>query len=49
LPAFEAQASTNLVDWVTLADALSLTNGSLLLRDADSTNHPQRFYRLVER
>ena len=48
LPAFEAQGSTNLVDWVTLPDALALTNGSLLLRDMDRTNQPQRFYRIVE-
>jgi hypothetical protein len=45
---FEAQASTNLVGWITLADALTLTNGSLLLRDPASANEPARFYRVVE-
>ena len=48
LPAFEAQASTNLVNWETLTNALSLTNGSLLLRDPNTANLPQRYYRVVE-
>lgn len=45
---FEAQASTNLTDWVTLPDALSLTNGMLLLQDAGPTNYPARYYRIIE-
>jgi hypothetical protein len=45
---FEAQASTNLVDWVTLTNALSLTNGMLQLQDNSGTNWPARFYRLIE-
>jgi alpha-tubulin suppressor-like RCC1 family protein len=45
---FEAQASTNLVDWVPLTNALSLTNGMLQLRDNSGTNWPARFYRLIE-
>jgi hypothetical protein len=48
LSAFTALASTNLVDWLTLPGALSLTNGQLLLRDAAQTNHPARFYRILE-
>ncbi len=48
LPLFEAQSSTNLIHWQTLPDALSVTNGSLLLRDADANHWPQRFYRVVE-
>ena len=48
LPNFEAQASTNLVDWVTLPNALSLTNGMLELQDNTRTNWPTRFYRLLE-
>jgi hypothetical protein len=48
LAAFEAQASANLVDWTTLPAALTLSNGSLLLRDPSSGNFPDRFYRLVE-
>ena len=47
LPNFEAQASTNLVDWVTLPNALSLTNGMLELQDNTRTNWPTRFYRLL--
>ena len=48
LPALEAQASTNLVDWVTLPGVPVLTHGSLVLRDPDGTNFPVRFYRMVE-
>jgi len=45
---FEAQASTNLVDWVPLTNALSLTNGMLQLQDNSGTNWPARYYRLIE-
>jgi hypothetical protein len=45
---FEAQGSTNLVNWVTLPGALSLTNGMLLLQDNTLSNYPTRFYRLLE-
>jgi alpha-tubulin suppressor-like RCC1 family protein len=45
---FQAQVSTNLVNWVTLPNALSLTNGMLLLQDSAPTNVPARFYRIVE-
>lgn len=45
---FEAQASTNLTDWVTLPNALSLTNGTLQLQDTGNSNSPSRFYRLIE-
>jgi hypothetical protein len=48
LAAFEAQASTNLVNWVVLTNALTWNNGVLQLRDAGSTNYPVRFYRMVE-
>jgi hypothetical protein len=44
---FEVQASTNLVNWVTLPNALSLTNGTLLLQDSNS-NYKVRYYRLIE-
>ncbi len=44
----EVQASTNLLDWVTLPNALSLTNGTLLLQDSGQTNYATRFYRLLE-
>jgi len=45
---FSAQASTDLVNWVTLPNALSLTNGMLLLQDSSSSNFATRYYRLVE-
>ena len=48
LAGFQALVSTNLLDWETLTNSLTLTNGQLLLRDADSTNTPTRFYRIVE-
>jgi len=43
---FEAQASTNLVNWVTLP-CVSLTNGLLQLQDSGS-NYTTRYYRIVE-
>jgi alpha-tubulin suppressor-like RCC1 family protein len=45
---FQAQASTNLVDWTALLDSLSVTNGMLYFVDPDSTNAPYRFYRIIE-
>jgi len=45
---FEAQASTDLVNWATLPNALSLTNGMLLLQDGGSTNYAARYYRIIE-
>jgi uncharacterized delta-60 repeat protein len=45
---FEAYASTNLIDWLPLTNALSITNGALLLRDTGRSNHPARYYRLME-
>ncbi len=47
--AMEAQVSTNLVDWTSLPGAVALTNGMLWIQDAEATNHPSRFYRVVER
>jgi hypothetical protein len=44
----QAQASTNLVDWTTLTNALTLTNGVLQLQDPGATNLPLRFYRILE-
>jgi alpha-tubulin suppressor-like RCC1 family protein len=48
LPALTAQASSNLVDWVTLPNVLSITNGFLLLQDEGQTNYQSRYYRIVE-
>jgi hypothetical protein len=48
LPGFQAQASSNLVNWVTLTNCLTLTKGMLRLCDPASTNCPSRFYRILE-
>jgi hypothetical protein len=48
LAGFTAQASSNLVDWVSLPNALSITNGMLLLSDPNQPAFPARFYRIVE-
>lgn len=45
----EVQTSTNLVNWQIIPNALIFTNGTLLLQDPAQTNHPTRFYRLIER
>jgi hypothetical protein len=47
IPSFEVLASTNLVDWTVLTNALSVTNGQILLQDS-WTNAPKRFYRVLE-
>jgi hypothetical protein len=44
----QVQVSTNLVDWMTLSNALVLTNGEIQLQDAGATNSPMRFYRILE-
>jgi alpha-tubulin suppressor-like RCC1 family protein len=44
----QVQVSTNLVDWLTLPNALVLTNGAIQLQDAGTTNSPMRFYRILE-
>jgi hypothetical protein len=48
LPGFQAQATTNFMDWDTLLNRLSVSNGILLLVDPDSTNYSRRFYRILE-
>jgi Zn-dependent metalloprotease len=42
---YRLEASTNLVDWVSLGSFLSSTNFGYL--DSSVTNYPQRFYRAV--
>lgn len=42
------QASTNLVNWQSIPNALFFTNSTLLLRDPNQTNYPARYYRLIE-
>ncbi len=49
LAQIEIQATTNLHDWITLSDVCTLTNGALRICDPDALNHPQRFYRVIER
>jgi alpha-tubulin suppressor-like RCC1 family protein len=44
----QIQVSTNLVDWMTLSNALVLTNGAIQLQDEGATNAPMRFYRILE-
>jgi hypothetical protein len=41
------QASSNLVDWISLTNALTLTNGNAVLSDPTATNSIVRFYRLL--
>ncbi|HEX9046120.1 MAG TPA: immunoglobulin domain-containing protein, partial [Verrucomicrobiae bacterium] len=44
----QAQVSTNLLDWTTLTNALTLTNGVVQLQDPGATNSPNRYYRILE-
>ena len=48
LVGLEVQASTNLVNWAAMPDALTLTNGVLQVHDSSATNAPMRFYRIIE-
>ncbi len=47
LPTFTVQVSTNLTDWSVLTNALSITNGMVLLTDT-LTNSPMKYYRISE-
>jgi hypothetical protein len=40
------ETSSNLVDWATLPNALTLTNGTLQIQDPAIA--PNRFYRIIE-
>ncbi len=44
---FQVFVSTNLVDWTVLTNALSVTNGEMLLQDT-WTKYPERYYRVLE-
>ena len=46
---FEVHVSTNLLNWLALTNQLHLTNGFLQIQDNHTTNHPVRFYRVLER
>jgi uncharacterized repeat protein (TIGR03803 family) len=45
---FEAQSSSNLVDWVPLTNASVSTNGQLLLKDPRPPVDQRRFYRVLQ-
>jgi hypothetical protein len=45
---FQVQVSTNLVDWMTLSNGLTLTNGVIQLQDPGATNSAARYYRIFE-
>ncbi|MGZ4972102.1 MAG: immunoglobulin domain-containing protein, partial [Limisphaerales bacterium] len=45
---FQAQYSSNLIDWLPVTVPLSISNGLMQLNDLDSTNAPMRFYRVIE-
>ncbi|MEY4388214.1 MAG: hypothetical protein RLY20_3497 [Verrucomicrobiota bacterium] len=47
LASFTVLASTNLVNWFSITNALSVTNGSIIFQDT-LTNAPQKFYRVLE-
>jgi hypothetical protein len=51
LASFEVDASTNLqsTNWFCSTNGFTLTNGLILFIDADATNYPRRFYRVIER
>jgi hypothetical protein len=47
MASFKVQASTNMINWTTLTNTLSITNGMLLMQDS-WTNAPLRYYRVQE-
>jgi photosystem II stability/assembly factor-like uncharacterized protein len=47
LATFTVLASTNLINWFAITNALSLTNGSAVLLDT-LTNAPQKYYQVLE-
>jgi hypothetical protein len=48
LSGFQAQYSSNLIDWLPLTAPVSLTNGVMQWNDTDATNGTMRFYRIIE-
>jgi hypothetical protein len=48
LAGFELLASTNLSNWVTVPNAISVSGGILYIQDPQQGNYPARFYRIVE-
>jgi hypothetical protein len=45
---YEALATTNLLTWTTLSNALTWSNALLLFRDPQASNYSSRFYRLIQ-
>jgi hypothetical protein len=41
------EASTNLVDWETIGEAVDLGDGTFDFEDKDAATMPNRFYRIV--
>ena len=41
------QASTNLIDWVTIGLSVTDTNGNVEFTDPNAANPPVQFYRAV--
>jgi hypothetical protein len=39
------QASSNLIDWVTVGSAIAGAGGGAFFEDADTAGHPIRYYR----
>jgi hypothetical protein len=48
-PQITVQVTTNFVNWLTLTNGICLTNGQVNILDPGGTNHPHRFYRILER
>ena len=52
LPSLEVWGSTNLANpaaWLRLTNGITVTNGEVLVDDADSPGLPRRFYRVLTR
>ena len=45
LPGFEVQVSTNLANWTTFSNSLTLSNGVIYFTEPSATNLPSRFFR----
>ena len=48
LDSLHFQASSNLIDWVTIPAAVTLSNGVLVIQDTNAAACPNRFYRVIE-
>ena len=48
LPTFEAQYSSNFVQWIMVNQPIIWTNGEFMVRDNSGFNSPFRFYRIIQ-